>query len=181
MHPGPWTEDEFFALGECINRVELLDGGLWVSPGPHMSHQAIAYRLHRLMEEAAGAAGLMVYRAINLRIQADTILIPDVVVVDDRVPPSICAEAGDTALVAEILSPSSTTMDRVTKRHIYAAARIDWYLLVDPGLPDYQEVKLTLCRRNGDSYVEAATAKGDEPLVFEQPFAVEIHPRPLSR
>lgn len=48
-HAGPWTEREYLALGETLNRIELIDGGLWVSPA---------------------------YEAINVRLATDRIVIP---------------------------------------------------------------------------------------------------------
>ena len=57
-HPEPWTEAEYFALGETRNRIELIDGGLWVSPAPNRPHQDISFLLLTAIRPATRAAGL---------------------------------------------------------------------------------------------------------------------------
>lgn len=50
---------------------------------------------------------------------------------------------------------------------LYAAARIEWYLLVEP--------------EDGGHYVEHATAKGGEVLAVDGPFAIRIEVDALLR
>ena len=44
-HPLAWTEQEYLALGETAERIELFDGGLQVTPAPTFRHQDISYAL----------------------------------------------------------------------------------------------------------------------------------------
>jgi Uma2 family endonuclease len=122
-HPGPWSEEQYFALSETPNRIELIDGGLWLSPVPNKPHQDISFLLMATIRPAARAAGLRAYEAANVRLGTDRIVIPDPVVADTD-PKSGVIEASEVALICEIVSPSNAANDRLLKMQFYAAAQI---------------------------------------------------------
>jgi Uma2 family endonuclease len=168
----PMTEEEFLALGESPERVELMDGSLLVTPAPTPRHQHISRKLANALD--ASTRGLQVVEAINVRLQPGRIPIPDIVILEmtDFDAPIVDAEA--VHLVCEIVSPSNASADKVLKMHHYAAAGIPWYLLVE------QETgALHLYRLSGNHYVEHSVTYAGQLLHLEDPVKVSIAPEDL--
>lgn len=173
-HDGPWTEEEYLALGETQQRVELFDSSLYVTPGPTPLHQNISGELRAALRRPVRDAGLRVLEAVNVRLRAGRIPIPDLVITNDIDLSVLVIEASDVHLVCEIVSPSNAATDKVLKMHYYAAARIDWYLLIEQ-----ETLTMHLYQRQGAHYVERSVTKAGEVLELTDPVRATIHPEEL--
>lgn len=170
-HFGPWTEGDYLALPEDSRRIELLDGGLLVSPNPATPHQRPLSRLWRALDDVA-PDGLEVLHTVNVRLAPGRILIPDLVVVTAPGERLVVLDARSVALAVEITSPGSVAMDRAVKPPLYAAAGIPHYLRIE--LPAAAAPSATAYELARGRYVPVAHAGPGEPLRLREPFTVTL-------
>ena len=117
-------------------RWELLRGELFMVPSPSFAHQKIAGRVFSLLDIFVDekALGDVIIAPFDVVLSPTNVLQADILFVSNS-QRSIITDAnaqGAPALVIEIISPSSGTRDRETKRNIYAEHGVGEYWIVDP-------------------------------------------------
>ena len=169
-HVGPWTERDYLALPDDRRRIELLDGGLLVSPAAGGRHQRLSSQLWHALGRAAPGC-LEVLEAINVRVAPGRILIPDLVVVANPGVDLTVWDPADVAMVVEIVSPGSITTDRAIKPQLYSAAGIEHYLRIELSNSGPTSV---VYRLRGGHYVAIGSSGPGQPLCLTEPFPVDL-------
>jgi hypothetical protein len=176
-HDGPWSEEDYRILTAKViahgdGRAELIDGALVVGPGPSDAGEQTIARTRTVLS-AALPDGLRVVGPVALRMGADCVLVPDLVVMraageTDAVSDSLI-DAEDVLMVVEIVGPEHGAVDRSFKPQIYARARLPYLLLVDHHVP-FAAASMVISGR----YHEYARAYGAEALELEEPFRLRL-------
>lgn len=124
-----WTEEDLARLPQDGTRYEIIDGRLYVTPPAGESHQSPAARLLAILL-AAAPAGWRVLHEIGLRIGPDR-LVPDLIVLPPGTPTADHAfndvAVIQPALVIEVASKSTETIDKGSKAVVYARGGIPLY------------------------------------------------------
>ena len=133
-----WTVDMVDALPDDGQRYEIIDGELFVTPGPGEFHQDIAgalfWRLHQyLVGHGIGKAMISpadVRRGDRTRnrVQPDVFVVR---VVDGR-RPAYPYELHDLLLAVEVASPSNAILDYQIKRDLYLREGVGEYWVINP-------------------------------------------------
>jgi Uma2 family endonuclease len=153
--------------------AELVDGELYVSPRPAMSHAQAAGVLHGELYGPfeRGRSGPGGWR---LRFEPELHLGEDVLVPDlagwrrERMPRALRTVAVTLApdWVCEVLSPSTRAWDRTVKLSVYAREGVRHVWLVDPDARTLEVLRL-----EGAHYLPLATHE-DQDRVRAEPFEV---------
>jgi Uma2 family endonuclease len=161
------TYRDYEALPSDGRRFEIHDGELSVTASPSLEHQVISARLfaHLVKWVEAHPGGLLLYAPLDViladRPEETSIVQPDILyLAADRLPlASRRGIEGGPTLAIEILSAATRTIDRVTKRRLYARYGVPYLWLVDP---DTRAVEVLA--REKDRYVLVAGAAGPDPI-----------------
>ena len=126
-----WDDYRAWDDGE---RWELIGGQPFLmSPAPSSRHQMIVTRLcAQLVRHFEGRTCIPLVSPIDVKLSAEDVVQPDLVVVCDRTRIIETHVEGAPALAVEVLSPSSHRHDRVRKLRLYAGAGVREYWLVQP-------------------------------------------------
>jgi Uma2 family endonuclease len=167
-----WTYEEYAQLPQPSEargtRFEVIDGELYVTPGPSRRHQRIVTRLSGLLDrfvEENGLGEVLVSPFDVLFAEGDCVE-PDIVFVrSDR--EDILTERGAEGppdLLVEVLSPSTAGRDRGIKLDRYRLFGVAEYWVIDPDEPTVQVWRL------GDGAIEPL-ALGPADTLRWQPLA----------
>ncbi len=130
------TYKDYEVLPADGRRYELHEGELSVTPAPSPQHQMISGHLYVLLWQhvKSRALGEVLCAPIDCILGETTVVQPDLVFLDSSRLSIISTRGleGPPTLVVEILSPTTTLIDRSTKRQLYARYGVPYYWIVDP-------------------------------------------------
>ncbi len=157
------TYRDYEALPHDGRQYEIHDGELSVTPAPTPQHQIVSINIVRVLAShvPAVAPGMLLYAPLDVILADTTIVQPDIVyLAPDRLHfISQRGIEGPPTLAVEILSPSTRTLDRVTKRRLYARHEVPYLWLVDPDARAIEVFTL-----DGDRYSLSTAAAGSDAL-----------------
>ena len=169
------TYKDYEALPNDGRRYEIHEGELAVTPAPSPRHQEISANLFDALRThiKSRSLGKVLYAPIDVILSDTNIVQPDLVYLEARRLSSISSRGieGPPTLIVEILSPSTTQVDRTTKLQLYARYAVPYYWIVDP---DAHAIEAYVLREGG--YHLSVSAAGPNP-VFLPPF-IDLPIRP---
>ncbi len=157
------TYKDYEALPADGRRYEIHDGELSVTPAPNTAHQRITRNLfvvlHRYVAEQH--LGEVLFAPIDVILADTSIVQPDIVFLDPTRRSAVSRRGieGPPTLAVEIISPSTTGIDRTTKRQLYARYGVPYFWLVDPEARMIEALAL-----EAGTYAVAARASGSRPI-----------------
>lgn len=145
---GQWTYEDFLRLPDDGVRYEIIDGVLYMTNAPDPKHQRIVVHLVVSLENfvTAGSGGLVLTAPVEVHLPGIAQPVqPDVLFVAQARREIVKTQfiEGAPDLIVEILSPSTTRLDRRTKFDAYERAGVREYWVANPKLRSIEVYNLT--------------------------------------
>jgi Uma2 family endonuclease len=157
------TYKEYEALPADGRRYEIHEGELSVTPAPSPQHQMLIRNLFLVLHAYVKAKGIgeVLFAPLDVILSDTSIVQPDIVYLEPTRLGAISRRGieGPPTLAVEIISPSTTLIDRVTKPQLYARHGVPFFWLVDS---EGRVVEAFVLRPEG--YSLALRASGNEPV-----------------
>lgn len=145
------TAREFLAIGEARERLELIDGVVFMSPSASVPHQRLVREiLFQLEAYRRTNPTTEVLADVDLVLTSGTVYRPDIIAyADARLMRGTERAEGVPSLVVEVLSPATRAFDLTTKKDDYEKLGVLEYLVVEP-----KGARVRAFRRNAGRLVE---------------------------
>ncbi|WP_044736864.1 Uma2 family endonuclease [Geobacillus kaustophilus] len=119
-------------------RLEYIDGAVYMTPSPSVRHQLILSRLHFQFslffrgKPCHVLAAPLDVELVDEQTGERNVVVPDLTVICGEKELHGTKYIGVPPLIVEILSPSNQAHDLVTKFHLYMARGVHEYWIVNP-------------------------------------------------
>jgi Uma2 family endonuclease len=162
------TYEDYAALPNDGKRYELHEGELSVTPAPGIPHQAVVVSLTVILGSHVRATrcGEIFVSPVDCIMSDITVVQPDLAYVDEARRSLLSERAieGGPTMAIEVLSPSTSHIDRRTKMALYAKHDVTWYWIVDPRARTIDVHRLEAGSYRLDARMEGSTARALPPF-----------------
>jgi Uma2 family endonuclease len=161
LHRPRKTVEDYLALPDDV-RAELIDGELYVTPGPFADHQRVVLNLGVLLRAhgLAHPSGEVFISPLDVHLPSGDVVQPDVLFVRNENARIVDRWiAGVPDLLVEIVSPGHAERDRAVKRRLYERNAVPEYWIVD-----LEERSIEVLRHDGAAFRPAGFFVGSVTL-----------------
>ena len=130
-----WTYDDYLGLPDD-QQYQIIEGELFLAPAPYSDHQRVSRELEFLLltHVKKHALGEVFYAPFDVIIDERNVVQPDILFIDKSRLGYIRKRGlfGRPDLAMEIVSPSTTQLDRRKKLALYERCGVPEYWVIDP-------------------------------------------------